>query len=449
MQDNREKFGRFGALMAMAGSAVGLGNLWRFPYLLGENGGAAFLLLYIVFAFCFALPVFISEFIIGRRSGVNCFKAFGKLSKKESPWKYVGLVGLGSIIITSYYSVVGGWCLEYLFKSCTFEISPDNSAEEISDIFQGFVSSVWPPLIGHVMFLGISIYIVSKGVKKGIESFGKIAMPALFVIVIGIAVYVAFLPGASEGYRYMFRPDFSKIDGNVVAAALGQSFFSMSLGVGCIMTYASYVNKGDSVVRHSFSTSLIDLLFAIIAGCAIMPAVFSFGVDSASGPSLVFETLPFIFARMPGGSVISILFFLALLVAALTSEVSMIEVVEAYLIEERKLSRKKASTIVFCFAFILGCLCSLSFGPLSGIKLFDHTIFDFCDTLTSNVLMTLGALFTVLFVGWRMDKSDLKDEFVFGDRSRLSTRLFPYFYFLIRYIAPLAILAIFISGIVS
>lgn len=449
MQEKREKFGRFGALMAMAGSAVGLGNMWRFPYLLGENGGSAFLLLYIVFAFCFALPVFISEFIIGRRSGANCFKAFAKLSSPESPWKYAGLMGLVPLVLLSYYSVVGGWCVEYLFKACTFEYSSDVSAQEISGFFQNFSSSILAPILGHLIFLGASIYVVSRGVKKGIESFGKTVMPGLFVIIIGIAVYVAFLPGAEEGYRYMFHPDFSKVDGTVIASALGQTFFSMTLGIGGIMTYASYVDGKDSILKNSITTSVIDLLFAIIAGCAIMPAVFSFGVNPTSGSSLVFEALPFIFTKMPGGGIIAIFFFLALLIAALTSEVSLIEVVEAYLVEERKMSRKKASLCIFIFAAIFGSLCSLSFGPLSSFKIMGHNLFEFCDKATSNVFMTLGALLVVVFVGWRMDRNEVKAEMEKGDNTSFSARFFPYYYFLIRYIAPIAILAIFITGIID
>lgn len=445
---SKEKFGRFGALMAMAGSAVGLGNLWRFPYLLGENGGAAFLLVYILCAAIVAIPIFLCEYIIGRRSGRNCFGAFKTLSKPSSHWKYTGLIGIVTpAVIMSYYSVVGGWSVEYLFKACMFEFSPSMSKEGISNVFDTLVSSIWAPLLGHTIFLGTAMYIVSRGVKKGIESFGKVAMPALFFIVVVIAVYVAFLPGAADGYRYLFCPDFSKLDSDVIASALGQSFYSLSLGCGCILTYASYVSKDENILQHGICTSAIDLLFAMIAGCAIMPAVFAFGVDVSSGPTLVYETLPFIFSKMPGGNIIAVLFFTALIVAALTSEVSMIEVVVAYMVEERKMSRRKAVAIIFCFAWILGALCSLSFGPLSWVKIFGHGIFGVCDLCTSNVLMTVGALLTVLFAGWKMKGTDVRDELACSSNTRLVVRIYPVFRFIIRYVAPVAIILIFLSGI--
>ena len=444
----REKFGRFGALMVMAGSAVGLGNIWRFPYLLGENGGAVFLLVYIVFAIIIALPIFFCEFIIGRRGASNCCASFGNLVH-DGKWKGVGFFGIiTAFIIMSYYSVIGGWSVEYLFKSCTFEFSSTDSPQKLSHVFNNFVSSTWAPLLGHLLFLGCACIIVSKGVKGGIEKFGKLAMPALFFIVMGIAVYVAFLPESSQGYKYLFHPDFSKFSPKMCLSALGQGFYSLSLGCCAIVTYASYIRRSDDMFKHCSETAAIDLLFAVIAGCAIMPAVFAFGVNPGSGPSLVYETLPFIFSKMPGGNVVAICFFAGLLVAAITSEISMIEIVVTYLVEERKKSRKKSVLLIFCIAFFLGVICSLSFGPLSGLTLMSKNIFGLFDTFASNYLMPIGALLISFFVGWKMPRDDVYDEFTNGGSVIRNVHIFKVIYPLIRYVVPAGIIAIMVSNFV-
>lgn len=448
--DERENFGRFGAIMAMAGSAVGLGNLWRFPYLLGEYGGAVFLVVYLLCAMLIALPIFFAEFIVGRRSGENCKGAFAKLSDNKGLWKHMGFLGvLTCTIIFSFYSVIGGWCLQYFFRACAFEFGPDVSSEVLSGKFTGFITAVWPPLVSFLVFVLLTGYIVDRGVKNGIEKFGKVAMPTLAVIITFMAVFVAFLPGASEGYSYMFKPDFSKLNSSVLVSAMGQAFFSLSLGCGCIITFSSYVKKNDSILFHTIGTSLLDVAFALIAGCAIMPAVFAFGVNPGSGPTLVYETLPFIFSRMPAGAFMAILFFAALLFATFTSSVSMCEVGVAYLTEEKHFSRRGAVLSIVGVALVLGGLCSLSFGPLSTLTLFGDTIFDFCDRFSSNYLMTLGAMIVVLFVGWRMKRSDVYAEFT--NEGTLKRNIIPFkiVYFLIRYVSPLAILVIFIQGILS
>lgn len=446
----REKFGRFGAMMAMAGSAVGLGNMWRFPYLLGEYGGAAFLLVYLACALLIALPIFIGEFVIGRRSSKNCMGAFRALSDGKGIWNNCGILFvITCTIILSFYSVIGGWSLEYFFKACTFTFHEGISSDELSGIFSGFVSSVWPALTGFLMFLWLTVYIVRKGIKSGIERFGKIVMPVLALIVIAIAIYVFMLPGSTSGYEYMFKADFSKLNGSVILAALGQSFFSVSLGCGCIITYASYVAKKDDMMRHSVTITVIDIIFALISGCAIMPAVFAFGLDPQAGPSLVYETLPFIFSRMPAGSVVAIVFFGALLVATVTSSISMCEVGVAYLTQERGYSRRKSCYIIAAFTIVLGSLCSLSFGPLSHVTVFGKNIFDMCDSLSSNFLMIAGALLVVYFVGWKMKREDVFDEFASGHDNAKGTLVFRISYFLIRYVAPIAILVIFLQGIVT
>lgn len=443
----RENFGsRFGALVAMAGSAVGLGNLWRFPYFVGENGGAAFIIVYILLSFLICLPIFISEFVIGRRSQKNAYAAFRDLSG-GSEWRWIGLFTvIVPLIVLSYYSVIGGWSVEYLLKSLTFSFS-DASRITMNTIFTDFVSSTWAPLATHTVFLLFTTLIVIVGIKDGIEKFSKVMMPLLFIIVVAIAIYSLTLPGASAGVDYLFRPDFSKIDAKACASALGQAFFSLSLGFGTIMTYASYVSKGDNIMTQSAATAISDLMFALIAGVAIMPAVFAFGIDPQAGPGLVFETLPYIFGQMPAGGLIAILFFAALLVAALTSSISMLEVAVAYLVEEKKFSRVWACITLFVICWIVGALCSLSFGPLSELRINGGNLFDFFDSLSSNVLMTLGSLFTVLFVGWRLKRTDIYDEFTNGGTLSTNARIFGVLWFLIRYICPLAIISIFLVGI--
>ena len=444
---SRDSFGsRFGALVAMAGSAVGLGNLWRFPYLVGENGGAAFIIVYILLSFLICLPIFISEFVIGRRSQKNAYAAFRDLSG-GSAWRWVGLFTIiVPLVVLSYYSVIGGWSVDYLLKSAAFTFE-SASQSAMSTMFSDFVSSTWGPLLVHTGFLLVTTLIVVVGIKDGIEKFSKVMMPMLFFMVLAIAIYSMTLPGAKAGLDYLFNPDFSKITGKACAAALGQAFFSLSLGFGTIMTYASYVDKKENILFQSTATAVSDLMFALIAGVAIMPAVFAFGLNPQSGPGLVFETLPFVFGQMPAGGFVAILFFLALLVAALTSSISMLEVAVAYLVEEKGFSRVWACVVLFVICWVVGAVCSLSFGPLSDVKIGGGNLFDFFDNLSSNILMTLGSLLTVLFVGWRLKKTDVYDEFTNGGTLSRNAKLFGVLWFLIRYICPLAIISIFVSGL--
>ena len=447
---SRDSFGsRFGALVAMAGSAVGLGNLWRFPYLVGENGGAAFIIVYVILSFMICLPIFISEFVVGRRSQKNAYAAFRDLSG-GSAWRWVGLFTvIVPLVVLSYYCVIGGWSIDYFLKALSFSFTGSESQSAMNTMFNDLVTSVWTPLICHTGFLLATVLIVMVGIKDGIEKFSKIMMPVLFFIVISIAIYSVTLPGAKAGLDYLFNPDFSKIDAKACAAALGQAFFSLSLGFGTIMTYASYVDKKENALFQSTATAASDLTFALIAGIAIMPAVFAFGINPQSGPGLVFETLPYVFGQMPAGGFVAILFFLALLVAALTSSISMLEVAVAFLVEEKGMSRLAACMLLFVVCLVIGALCSLSFGPLSDFKLAGRTIFDFFDHLSSNILMTLGSLLTILFVGWRLKKTDVYDEFTNGGTLSRNAKLFGVLWFLIRYVCPLAIIAIFISGLIG
>ena len=436
--------------MAMAGSAVGLGNIWRFPYIVGEYGGAAFILVYIVATIFLSLPVFLSETIIGRRSRSNTFGAMEKLAP-GTPWKWLGLATvISTMILLSYYSVVGGWSVEYLFKSLAFDFTGVPS-DEMTGVFGTFISSTWEPVVMHTIFLLMCAGIILGGVKKGIERFSKITMPILFILIVVIMGYAISLPGSGEGVRYLLKPDWSKLSAEAVAAAIGQSFYSLSLGVGTILTYGSYVRREENLLASSAGTATSDLLFALLAGFAIMPAVFAAGIAPGSGPGLVFETLPFIFNKMGGavpllGAIIAILFFLTILVAALTSAISLLEVGVAYLCEEKKLSRPVATGVLFVFVWGIGILCSLSFGSLSELKILGCTIFEFFDKLCSNYLMVLGGLLFTIFVGWKMSREDVRDELTSG--GRFSNRIFPVLWFLIRYVAPLAVLTIFITNLV-
>ena len=439
----RESFGSsFGVLMALAGSAVGLGNLWRFPYLVGENGGAAFIIIYLIFVFAIGLPIMLSEFLIGRRGQAAATGAFRKLAP-GSKWGLVGALGvLCCAIILSFYSVVGGWSVDYLLKSFTLAFTREGSSEGLSTMFGEFVSSPFKPLIFHTIFLAVTGFIVVAGVKKGIEKFSKIMMPALFLIIVIIAVRSLTLNGAESGIRYLFRPDLSKVTSGTLVAALGQAFFSLSLGSGLVITYGSYAPKGDNMLSTSAKTVAADTLFAIIAGCAIMPAVFAFGIDPSAGPGLVFVTLPYIFSQMPLGGAIAILFFVTLLLAALTSSISLLEVVTSFGIEEMKMNRKTATSVALLVLWALGCLCSLSQGVLADVKIFGMNIFDLFDYVSANILMLFGGLMVVLFVGWKLGRKVIREELTNSGTVKTPRWITETLTVLIRFIAPAAILVI-------
>ena len=447
----RVTFGsRAAVIMAMAGSAIGLGNIWRFPYVVGENGGAAFILVYVAATLLLSLPIFLGEAIIGRRSHANCRGAMERLAP-GSQWKWLGYLSvLTPMIIVSYYSVVGGWSLNYLCKSLTFSFVKDSEAM-ISSMFGGLISSAWTPILFHTVFLLASTLIVMLGVKGGIERFSKICLPVLFLLIVVIAVYSISLPGARAGVDYLLKPDFSKLTPRSCAFALGQSFYSLSLGMGIIITYSSYVRKDENLLISGVGTALFDLFFALLAGFAIMPAVFAAGIEPSSGAGLIFNTLPYIFHQMGEtmpviSSVAAILFFLTILFAAMTSSVSLLEVGVSYLVEEKGLKRPAACAAVFAVTWTVGILCSLSFGPLSGLQLFGNGIFDFLDKFSSNFLLTIGGLMAVLFVGWKMKKSDVREEFTNAGSLKVNNRCFDVFWFLIRYVAPVAIAIIFLTN---
>lgn len=447
----RERFGsRFAVIAAMAGSAVGLGNIWRFPYVLGQYGGAAFILVYIAASLLVALPIFFAESVIGRRSGRDTYGAM-QLLAPGTAWKWAGLLTiLSPLLILSYYSVVGGWSVEFLFKSLSFTFTENASEAEVSGYFGHFISSTWQPILSHTLFMTMVAGVVLGGVKNGIERFSKVAMPLLFVLILFIVGYSLTLPGSRAGVEYLVKPDFSRLNADAYAAALGQAFFSLSLGVGTVLTYASYVKKEENLVVSGVGTAVSDLLFAMIAAFAVMPAVFAAGIEPGSGPGLVFQTLPYIFNKMSQAmpitsALVSIAFFLTILAAALTSAISMLEVGVAYLVDEKGMERRKATLLLAFGTWLLGVLCSLSFGPLAGVKLLGLSFFDFLDALCSNWLLPLGGVLFTLFVGWRMSKADVRDELTNG--GTCNVRLFGLVYFLMRYLAPIGIVVVFLSNL--
>lgn len=407
--------------MAMAGSAVGLGNIWRFPYMVGEHGGAAFIIVYIVCCLLVSLPIFFAEAIIGKATRKDTFGALGTLAPRQRNVGFIAI--LASFVILSFYSVVGGWSIDYLIRSLGGSFS-GRSISEAREVFAAMSASSVENVSCMLVFLGLTALIVGAGVEKGIGRFSKISMPVLFIMVVMIAVVSLSLPGAGKGVEYLVKPDFSKLDGPAIAAALGQSFFSLSLGVGTILTYSSYMKEEDSILATGGWTAFFDTVFALIAGFAIMPAVFAAGIEPAAGPSLVFETLPVIFSQM--AKVLPVVFFLAILIAALSSSISMLEVVVAWLVDQKKMRRSHAVLAVFGAAAVLGSACAVV-----------PRVFSACDFISSNVLMMIGALAFAMIVGWKMPREEV-----------LRYVRYRFVYWLIRYAAPVMIIAIAVTNLV-
>ncbi|MDA3816899.1 MAG: sodium-dependent transporter [Prolixibacteraceae bacterium] len=443
--DNRDSFGsKFGVIAATAGSAVGLGNIWRFPYIAGENGGGAFLIIYLLFIILIGLPVMLSELTIGRSTQRNPFGAFRAL-KPGQKWFWVGVMGIAAaFMINAFYSVVAGWTLEYLVKAVTDQFS-GKAPGEIVGQFNSFQATGWRPLMWTISFIVISGSVVMTGVEKGIEKFTKVLMPILVVLIVILDIRAITLPGASEGLKFLFEPDFSKITGASILEALGQAFFSLSIGMGTLITYGSYINKKENLGQATVAVAFTDTIIAILAGVAIFPAVFAFGISPASGPDLVFLTLPNIFSQMAGGYIFGLLFFFLLTVAALTSTISILEVVVAYFSEELNMSRKKATILASVGIAVLGILSSLSLHKAPGISIAGVNLFGVLEFVSSNVLLPLGGLLIVVFVAWLFGKKHLKEELTsFGLYKASYYRIY---LFIIRYIAPFAIALVLMNSI--
>lgn len=421
--------------------------------MVGEHGGAAFVVLYVIATLVVSLPVFMAEVIIGRRSRCGAYGAMSRLKPDTRIWKFAGLLSvMVPLLINSYYSVIGGWSMDFLFRACAGCFS-DASPESVTGIFGKMVSHPWEPLAMHLLFLAACTSVVALGVRTGIEKFSKFSIPLLFVMVIVIIVYSTTLPGASRGVAYILEPDFRRIDIKSFTYALGQSFYSLSLGMGAIITYGSYVSKEEDIVASSAGTALFDLMFAVLAGLAVMPAVFSAGLEPAAGPGLIFQTLPYIFSnmaeQMPVASVVvSLIFFLTIVIAAMTSCMSLVEVGTSFFNERFGISRRKSCFLIFLLCGGLGVLCSLSFGPLSGIRLLDKNIFDILDWFCSNVMLLFLSFMFVVFVGFVMKKEDVREELTNGGQKKMNSRLFGLIYFLIKWLAPVAIALIFVINFI-
>lgn len=448
IMSNRASFGsKIGVILASAGSAVGLGNIWRFPYETGNNGGAAFILIYLGCILLLGLPIMVAEFLIGRHSRANTAGAYTVLAP-GTQWKWVGRMGvLAGFLILSYYSVVAGWTLEYIVEAGTNSFA-GKSPQDFIDSFASFSSNPWRPVIWLIIFLVGTHLIIVKGVEKGIEKSAKIMMPTLFLLIIVLMIFSVTLPGASKGVEFLLKPDFSKVTGSVFLSAMGQAFFSLSLGMGCLSTYASYFGKDTNLTKTAFSVGVIDTFIAILAGFIIFPAAFSVNISPDHGPSLIFVTLPNVFQQAFGGMpllgyIFSVMFYVLLAVAALTSTISMHEVVTAYLHEEFKFTRKRAATIVTISCIVLGIFCSLSMGPSKELKLFGLNTFNLFDYVTAKIMLPLGAFFISLFVGWYLDKNIVKNEIT--NNGTLKVSVYKVLIFILRYIAPVAIALIFIN----
>ena len=442
-QQNRATFGsKLGVIMATVGCAVGLGNIWRFPYMIGQNGGAAFLAIYIICIILLGLPVMLSEFFIGRYTRKNAAGAF-KVLAPGTKWSLIGYNGvLASFLILGFYSVVAGWTLEYIMQAVTGSLS-DKAPEAFAQDFKLFSTEIFRPILWTVTFIGLTHFIVVSGVKEGIERTSKVMMPILFLILLALCIRSVTLPNASEGLYFLFKPDFSKITSAVVLSAMGQAFFSLSIGMGCLITYSSYFSKDTKMQITALQVTILDTLVAVMAGIMIFPAVFSFGIAPTAGPELVFITLPNVFQQLPMGAIWSLVFFLLLALAALTSTISLHEVATAYVHEEYQITRTKAARFVSGGVMVLGILSSLSIGIWKEYTLFGLTFFDLLDYLTAKIMLPFGGMLICIYLGNRVDRKILKEELT--NKGTVPFYFFNTYAIFMKYIAPIAIGMIFLN----
>lgn len=443
----RDKFStKAGVIAATVGSAIGLGNIWRFPYEAGEHGGGAFLLVYVFFVVVIGVPLMCSEFVVGRASHANIHKAFKQLEKPGRKWHWVAYLGIASaLMILSFYSVVAGWTMEYCLQSAAGQFASASRAD-LTDFFADFSTGGFRPVVWVLLFLLCNYVILRKGLKKGIERISNLLTPLLFVLLIAFCINSLTLPDAASGLRFLFVPDFSAITPSVVLGAMGQAFFSLSLGVGTLITYSSYFDHDVKLVKSASIVAVLDTAFAVLAGIIIFPALFSFGMEPEAGPKLVFEVLPAVFAQMPGGSVWATMFFFLLFVASITSTISMAEIAISFFKEEKHMSREKATAVCIAIAMVFGTLCALSFGPLSGATLFGMTIFSLFDFATANLLMPVCGIFFSIFVGWMMDSNTVTAQLTNRGALRLGCR--KAIIVVLRYVAPAAVFAVLVFNLI-
>lgn len=440
---------RLGFILAAAGSAIGLGNIWKFPYITGKNGGGAFVLVYLTCVFLVGLPIMLAEFLIGRHSQRDAVGSFAVLSGKNSPWCLVGWGAVAaSFILLSFYSVVVGWSVAYLWHSLTGGFA-GQSAEAINLLFGQLVSTPGRVIFWQGLFMACTLGIVLGGVRGGIERWSKLLMPLLFFLLLLLCLRGLFSPGAREALEFMFRPDFQKLTPAALLDALGHAFFTLSIGAGVMITYGSYLERDADLFGLSLRIALLDTLVALLAGLAIFPVVFAAGLEPGAGPGLVFQTLPIVFSSLPFGSALSAVFFVLLAFAALTSSISMLETVVAYLLDEKDWSRLRATLLVGGSAFLLGLPSALSFSLWADVKpFFGRNFFDFCDLLVSSYMLPLGGLLVALFAAWAW-RADAEKAELAGAAPR--PWLFPLWHWLLRYLAPAAVLIILLNqmGIIT
>ncbi len=445
-QLERVHFGsKLGIILATAGSAVGLGNVWRFPYMAGQNGGAVFIMIYLGCVLLLGIPCMISEFIIGRHAQANTARAYSKLAG-GTPWKLVGLLGVSTgFLITGYYAVVSGWCLQYIYASLVGHLHGDPAY--IRSYFSAFSNDPFKPVFWTVIFFLITHFVIVHGVRAGIEKASKLMMPTLFILLIVIVAASCMLPGAMKGVAFLFRPDMSKLSSDVFLGALGQSFYSLSLAMGCLCTYASYFSRQTNLTRSAIQIGLIDSVIAVLAGLMIFPAAFSVGVNPDSGPSLIFITLPSVFqqafAGLPAvGYAVSLLFYALLALAALTSLISLHEVSTAFLHEELRITRRTAALIVTVACSVIGAFCSLSLGAVDWLRVYGRPLFEWFDFVTGQLFLPIGGFFTCLFIGWYVPHKVVRDEFT--NWGTLRGQFFHLYLFSVKYVCPVCILLIFL-----
>jgi NSS family neurotransmitter:Na+ symporter len=445
----RDKFSsKFGLLAAAAGSAVGLGNIWKFPYIAGKNGGAAFILVYLACILLIGLPVMLSEFVLGRKTQVNAVAAFEKIAPKK-PWYLAGALSVSTaFIILSFYSIIAGWVFSYIGRSVTgnlITVAPDN----LSDYFGTIVSNPIEPLFWTFLVLAITTIIVILGVKSGVEKYSKILMPLLVIIIIILMFRSLTLDGASKGVSFLLKPDFSLLTTRGVLEALGHAFYSLSLGMGIILTYGSYIDKKVNIFSLAVQVTIADTLIALMAGLVIFPAVFAYGFEPKSGPSLIFITLPAVFKAMPFGRLFETLFFLLIGIAAITSTISLLEVVVSFFTEKFNVGRKKCTILVSLAIFALSIPSTLSFGIWSDVKIFGKNFFDLFDFIASNIFLPVGGILICIFVGWIWgSKNAVKEITSDGLYSFKFKKLYT---IIIKYVAPISILIILLysTGIIK
>jgi len=446
MSEHRIGFGsKLGMILATAGSAVGLGNVWRFPYMTGADGGAVFILIYLACIVLLGIPCMVSEFIIGRHGAANTARAYEKMSAGKG-WKYVGLLGVATaFLITGYYAVVSGWCLQYLYASSVGQLQENTTS--VSAYFSAFSTDPIRPVLWTVVILLLTHFVIIHGVRGGIERASKFLMPVLFILLLVIVGASCMLPNADKGMVFLFQPDFSKLNTHVFLDALGQSFYSLSIAMGCICTYASYFSRQTHLMKSAVQISIIDSLVAILAGLMIFPAAFSVGINPDSGPSLLFITLPQVFQQAFSGLpligyVLSLMFYALLTLAALTSLISLHEVSTAYFYEQFHITRKQAAWLVTVCTCIIGAFCSLSLGAVDGLQIAGRSLFSVFDFVTGQIFLPVGGFLTCLFLGWFVPRQIVKDEFT--NWGTLKGTFFKTYLFSVRYVCPLCILLIFL-----